>query len=140
MSRRNVTHGTAIEDIFGYSTGTRYGREVYVAGQLARDSDGNQIASTALSDKFARVTANIHKVLTKLEAESVDLVYVQVHVADDAGPIGDVIELCRNHFGEAEPAITIVPVNRLNDEGANRNLSHRLCLINTDACTAFTVA
>ena len=68
MSRRNVTHGTAIEDIFGYSTGTRYGREVYVAGQLARDSDGNQIASTALSDKFARVAANIHKVLTKLEA------------------------------------------------------------------------
>ena len=60
MSRRNVTHGTAIEDIFGYSTGTRYGREVYVAGQLARDSDGNQIASTALSDKFARVAANIH--------------------------------------------------------------------------------
>jgi enamine deaminase RidA (YjgF/YER057c/UK114 family) len=44
MSRRNVTHGTAIEDIFGYSTGTRYGREVYVAGQLAPDSDGNQIA------------------------------------------------------------------------------------------------
>jgi hypothetical protein len=54
MSRRNVTHGTAIEDIFGYPTGTRYGREVYVAGQLARDSDGNQIASTALSEKFAR--------------------------------------------------------------------------------------
>ena len=77
MSRRNVTHDTAIEDIFGYSTGTRYGREVYVAGQLARDSDGNQIASTALSDKFARVAANIHKVLTKLEAESVALVYVQ---------------------------------------------------------------
>jgi enamine deaminase RidA (YjgF/YER057c/UK114 family) len=101
MSRRNVTHGTAIEDIFGYSTGTRYGREAYVAGQLARDSDGNQIASTALSDKFARVAANIHKVLTKLEAESVALVYVQVHVADDAGPIGDVIELCRNHFSEA---------------------------------------
>ena len=116
MSRRKVIHGTAIEDIFGYSTGTRHGREAYVAGQLARDSDGNQIASTALSDKFARVAANIHKVLTKLEAESVDLVYVQVHVADDAGPIGDVIELCRNHFGEAEPAITIVPVNRLNDE------------------------
>jgi enamine deaminase RidA (YjgF/YER057c/UK114 family) len=38
MSRRNVTHGTAIEDIFGYSTGTRYGREIHVAGQLARDS------------------------------------------------------------------------------------------------------
>jgi hypothetical protein len=31
MSRRNVTHGTAIEDIFGYSTGTRYGREGFRA-------------------------------------------------------------------------------------------------------------
>jgi|SRR5215207_9877752 enamine deaminase RidA (YjgF/YER057c/UK114 family) len=117
MSRRNVTHGTAIEDLFGYSTGTRYGREVHLAGQLARDSDGNPIASTSLSDKFEQVAANIHKVLAKLEAKSGDLVYVQVHVTDDAGPIGDVIELCRNHFGEAEPAITIVPVNRLNDEG-----------------------
>jgi enamine deaminase RidA (YjgF/YER057c/UK114 family) len=117
MSRRNVTHGTAIEDIFGYSTGTRYGREVHVAGQLARDSEGNQIASTSLSDKFAQVVANIHKVLAKLEAEPVNLVYVQVHVTDDAGPIGDVIGLCRNHFSEAEPAITVVPVNRLNDEG-----------------------
>jgi enamine deaminase RidA (YjgF/YER057c/UK114 family) len=117
MLRRNVTHGTAIEDLFGYSTGTRYGREVHLAGQLARDSDGNQIASTSLSDKFEQVAANFHKVLAKLEAKSGDLVYVQVHVTDDAGPIGDVIELCRNHFGEAEPAITIVPVNRLNDEG-----------------------
>lgn len=117
MLRRNVTHGTAIEDIFGYSTGTKYGREIYVAGQLARDSDGNQIASTSLSDKFAQVAANIQKVLAKLEAEWVDLVYVQVHVTDDAGPMGDVIELCHDHFGEAEPAITIVPVNRLNDEG-----------------------
>jgi enamine deaminase RidA (YjgF/YER057c/UK114 family) len=117
MLRRNVTHGTAIEDLFGYSTGTRYGREVHLAGQLARDSDGNQIASTSLSDKFEQVAANFHKVLAKLEAKSGDLVYVQVHVTDDAGPIGDVIELCRNHFGEAEPAITIVPANRLNDEG-----------------------
>jgi enamine deaminase RidA (YjgF/YER057c/UK114 family) len=117
MSRRNVTHGTVIEDIFGYSTGTRYGREIHVAGQLARDSDGNQIASTSLSDKFAQVAANIHKVLAKLGAESVDLVYVQVHVTDEAEPIGDVIEQCRKHFGEAKPAITIVPVNRLNDEG-----------------------
>jgi len=118
MSRRNVTHGTAIEDIFGYSTGTRYGREVYVAGQLARDSDGNQIASTALSDKFARVAANIHKVLTKLEAESVALVYVQVHVADDAGPIGDVIELCRNHFGEAARRLMTEHVDRTVENAA----------------------
>jgi enamine deaminase RidA (YjgF/YER057c/UK114 family) len=95
MLRRNVTHGTVIEDIFGYSTGTRYEREVYVAGQLARDSDGNQIASTSLSDKFAQVAANIQKVLAKLEADWVDLVvYVQVHVTDDAGPIDDVIECC----------------------------------------------
>lgn len=115
--RTNVTHGTAIEDIFGYSTGTRYGREVHVAGQLARDSDGNQIASAELSGKFARVAANIEKVLAKLDAGPADLVYVQVHATDEAGPIGDVIQLCREHFGEAAPATTIVQVNRLNDEG-----------------------
>ena len=44
MTRRNqVTHGLPIEDHFGYSTGVRVDGEIYVAGQLARDSTGKQI-------------------------------------------------------------------------------------------------
>ena len=44
--------------------------------------------------------------------------YVQVHVADDAGPIGDVIELWRNHFGEAAWRLMTEHVDRTVENAA----------------------
>ncbi len=115
--RTQVTHGLPIEDHFGYSTGVRVDGEIYVAGQLARDSTGKQILQTTAEAKMDQVVANITTVVNRLGGLLDDLVQVQIHVADNVGDFDDVLRLCQQRFGPYRPAGTIVPVHALNDAG-----------------------
>lgn len=121
--REQITHGLPIEDFFGYSTGMRAGDLVYVAGQLARDKQGQQIPEHDLPAKFGQVVANISSVLGRLGSSLADVVYVQIHVTRDVEDLGEIVPLCRAHFGAAAPAATIVPVDAVNDAGGLLEIS-----------------
>lgn len=121
--RRHITNGLPIEELFGYSTGMRVGDLVYVAGQLARDREGNQIAETDLPSKVAQVAANVASVLGRLDCSIHDIVYLQIHVTQDVGDLGELAPLLREHFGDVAPAATIVPVDAVNDPGGLLEIS-----------------
>ncbi len=115
--REQITHGTAIEDLFGYSTGMATGSLVYVAGQLARDDTGTQIAATDLDSKMAQVVKNVRSVVERLGSSLEEVAYLQIHVTNEVDDLEDAFAVCKKHFGLAAPAVTIVPVERLNDDG-----------------------
>jgi 2-iminobutanoate/2-iminopropanoate deaminase len=115
--REQVTHGTAIEDLFGYSTGMAIGSLVYVAGQLARDDTGTQISATDLDSKLAQVVKNIQSVVERMGSSLDEVAYLQIHVTNEVDDLKDAFAVCKKHFGSIAPAMTIVPVERLNDDG-----------------------
>jgi 2-iminobutanoate/2-iminopropanoate deaminase len=121
--RDQVTHGVAIEELFGYSTGMGVGGFVYVSGQLARDATGTQIAGSTLEAKFDKVVSNIEAVLRKLGRSLEDVVYVQAHVTDDVADLAELAPLFRKAFGGKGVAGTIVPVIRVNDAGGLLEMS-----------------
>jgi 2-iminobutanoate/2-iminopropanoate deaminase len=123
IKREQITHGLPIEDLFGYSTGMKVDDLVYVAGQLARDKEGQQIPESDLASKFAQVVTNISSVLDRLGSSLANVVYVQIHVTQDVQNLNDVVPLCRRHFGLAAPAATIVPVDAVNDPGGLLEIS-----------------
>ena len=110
--REQITHGTAIEDLFGYSTGMATGSLVYVAGQLARDDTGTQIAATDLDSKMAQVVKNIRSVVERLGSSLEEVASLQIHVTNEVDDLEDAFAVCKSTSGAA-PAVTIVPVERL---------------------------
>jgi 2-iminobutanoate/2-iminopropanoate deaminase len=122
-ARAHVTNDLPIEELFGYSTGMRVGDLVYVAGQLARDAQGNQIAAEDLPSKVGQVAANVASVLRRFDRSIEDILYLQVHVTRDVSDLGELGPLLREHFGHVAPAATIVPVDAVNDPGGLLEIS-----------------
>ena len=91
-------------------TGT--GRQIFVAGQLARDADGNCVGKGDMRAQIQQVGENIKACLEAAGASLVDIVKTNTYVTDfeEFSKHGD---MRMRYFGPATPTSTTVEIRRL---------------------------
>lgn len=87
-----------------YDHALRAGNTLYVAGQVARDADGNLVSKTA-GEQAAQVYANLQAVLEAAGASLADVVKVTTYLVDAADSRA-VSEVRLKHFAEHRPPHT----------------------------------
>lgn len=87
-----------------YDHALRAGSTLYVAGQVARDVDGNLVGKTA-GEQAEQVYANLQAVLSAAGASFADVVKVTTYLVDAADSRA-VSEVRLKHFGEHRPPHT----------------------------------
>jgi len=97
------------------------GRWLVLAGQTALDPQGRITAPGDLVGQFDRVLGNITTVLAAAGMAPDDVVRMRIYVTDvraykEKGP--ELGRVWRAHFGRHYPAMTLVEVSRLYDDGA----------------------
>ncbi len=105
----------------GYSNGiAAQGELVFIAGQVGWDAE-ERMVSTEFVPQFAQALKNVVAVLASAGARPEHLVRVTVYVTDkdayerDAAKVG---EEWRRVLGRVYPAMTLVEVSRLLEQGA----------------------
>jgi enamine deaminase RidA (YjgF/YER057c/UK114 family) len=93
-------------------TVTGPGKTIYVAGQLARDIDGNCVGKGDMRAQMEQTFKNLDACLTAAGATWADVVKTNTYVTDfdEFQKCGDVRA---RHFGVATPTSTTVQVSRL---------------------------
>ena len=88
------------------------GRQVFVAGQLARDPDGNCVGKGDMRAQIQQVGENIKTCLAAAGASLADIVKTNTYVTDfdEFQKHGD---MRLRYFGPATPTSTTVEVRRL---------------------------
>ncbi len=107
----------------GYAHGicTQGGRLVFLAGQTGSDVAGQMAAPGDLPIQFAQALSNLKAVVEEAGGQTTDIVKLTLFVTDKAAyranlrPIG---EAYRSIFGRYYPAMTLVEVKSLFDDGA----------------------
>jgi enamine deaminase RidA (YjgF/YER057c/UK114 family) len=106
----------------GYAHGTSaHGRVVTTAGQVGWDPKTQRLVSGNFGEQAAQALANVAAVLQAAGAAPEQLASMTWHITDrqaylDARPV--VGAAYRNHFGRHYPAMTVVVVAGLLEEGA----------------------
>ena len=93
------------------------GRMIFVAGQLARDADGNCVGKGDMRAQIQQVGENIKICLEAAGATLADIVKTNTYVTDYAefAKHGD---MRLRYFGPATPTSTTVQISRLADPDA----------------------
>ena len=88
------------------------GRQVFVAGQLARDPDGNCVGKGDMRAQIQQVGENIKTCLAAADASLADIVKTNTYVTDfdEFQKHGD---MRLRYFGPATPTSTTAEVRRL---------------------------
>ena len=137
MTRRIELHNPpSLMKPVGYSHAaeTRGGRVLFLAGQVAKDRDGQVVGKGDLIAQFRQVCENLKTLVTAAGGQLTDVVKLTIYVLDasefkrQGKPIGVVY---RDYFGKHFPAMTLVGVRDLYDAAEG-------CLIEIDgfACLA----
>ena len=137
MTRRIELHNPpSLMKPVGYSHAaeTRGGRVLFLAGQVAKDRDGQVVGKGDLIAQFRQVCENLKTLVTAAGGQLTDVVKLTIYVLDagefkrQGKPIGVVY---REYFGKHFPAMTLVGVRDLYDAAEG-------CLIEIDgfACLA----
>jgi len=137
MTRRIELHNPpSLMKPVGYSHAaeTRGGRMLFLAGQVAKDRDGQVVGKGDLIAQFRQVCENLKTLVTAAGGQLTDVVKLTIYVLDagefkrQGEPIGVVY---REYFGKHFPAMTLVGVRDLYDAAEG-------CLIEIDgfACLA----
>ncbi len=104
----------------GFSHGfeVRGGRLLFLAGQVARDGDGNVVGKGDVVAQFRQVCENLRAVVESRGGTLQDIVKLNIYVLDTAHykakgkAIGAVY---REYFGKHFPAMTLAEVRNLYD-------------------------
>jgi enamine deaminase RidA (YjgF/YER057c/UK114 family) len=93
------------------------GRQIFVAGQLARDADGNCVGKGDMRAQIRQVGENIKACLEAAGATLADIVKTNTYVTDyeEFAKHG---EMRLRYFGPATPTSTTVQISRLADPDA----------------------
>ena len=93
------------------------GRMIFVAGQLARDGEGNCVGKGDMRAQIQQVGENIKACLEAAGATLADIVKTNTYVTDyeEFSKHGD---MRRQYFGPATPTSTTVQISRLADPDA----------------------
>ena len=88
------------------------GRQIFVAGQLARDADGNCVGKGDMRAQIQQVGENIKACLEAAGATLADIVKTNTYVTDfeEFSKNGD---MRMRYFGPATPTSTTVEIRRL---------------------------
>ena len=106
----------------GYSHGVkvRGGATLYIAGQVAFDAEGKVVGPGDLVRQFEQVLANFLRVLEVGGAAPQDVVKMTIYTSDKAAYQARLKAIGRAYravFGHHYPAMTLVEVKSLYDEG-----------------------
>jgi enamine deaminase RidA (YjgF/YER057c/UK114 family) len=96
------------------------GRTLYLAGQVAHDREGRLVGAGDLVAQFRQVCENLRAVLLARGGQLNDLVKLTLYVLsrDEYKARGrDIGQVYREYFGKHFPAMTLVEVRGLYDDG-----------------------
>ena len=103
------------------------GKMIFVAGQLARDANGNCVGKGGMRAQIQQVGENIKTCLTAAGATLADIVKTNTYVTDYAefAKHGD---MRLRYFGPAMPTSTTVQISRLADPDAMIEIEAVACV------------
>jgi enamine deaminase RidA (YjgF/YER057c/UK114 family) len=106
----------------GYAHGweAQGGKTVYIAGQVAMDRDGRVVGPGDLVAQFGQICLNLKAVVTARAGQLNDIVKLTIYVlskADYKAKAREIGVVYREHFGRHYPAMTLVEVKGLYDDG-----------------------
>ncbi len=107
----------------GYAHGVRTagGRLIFLAGQTGVNAAGDLVSPGDLPAQFAQALSNLKAVIEEAGGQATDIVKLTIFVTDKAAyranlkPIGGAY---RSVFGRYYPAMTLVEIKSLFDDGA----------------------
>lgn len=111
MNRKNISSGSAWEEIVGYSRAVRVGNVVEVSGTTAVDNG----AVTGLHDYYKQthfILGKIEKALKESGCEMKDVIRSRIYVCD-ISKWEDVAKAHAEFFKDIKPASTMVEVSKL---------------------------
>ena len=114
MERERVSSGTEWESEVGYSRAVRVGDEIQVSGTTATDEDGDLVGAGDPYAQAKQAIANVETALEEAGGSLDDVIRTRTYVTD----IEQWEEIGKAHgeaFGEAQPATSMVEVQRLID-------------------------
>jgi enamine deaminase RidA (YjgF/YER057c/UK114 family) len=94
------------------------GKTLYIAGQIAKDTDGQLVGAGDIVAQFRQVCENIRLLLASRGAQMADVVKLTIYVLDVPGYKARLKELgpvYREYFGKHFPAMTLVGARDLFD-------------------------
>ncbi len=120
---KDVINPSSLARPVGYNHGilTFGGRVLFLAGQPALGADGRIIAPDDMVAQFERSFANISTVIESAGGKATDIVKLTIYVTDKAAYVSSrraIGQVYRTYFGKYYPAVTLVEVKDLFDEGA----------------------
>lgn len=106
----------------GYAHGweAQGGKTVYIAGQVAMDKDGRVVGQGDLVAQFRQVCENLRAVVTARGGQLNDVLKLTLYVLSKAeykAHSRDIGAVYREYFGRHYPAMTLVEVKGLYDDG-----------------------
>jgi enamine deaminase RidA (YjgF/YER057c/UK114 family) len=106
----------------GYAHGweAQGGKTVYIAGQVAMDKDGRVVGRGDLVAQFRQVCENLRAVVTARGGQLNDVLKLTLYVLSKAeykAHSQDIGAVYREYFGRHYPAMTLVEVKGLYDDG-----------------------
>ena len=107
----------------GYSHGVESDgtRTIYLAGQVAFDAQGRIAGAGDIIQQFDQALANLREVLIAARAEMTDIVKLLIFVKDKGDyqkHLREIGTVYRNYFGKYFPAMSLVEVSNLFEDGA----------------------
>ena len=105
---------------FSHAWSTTGGRTVYVAGQVAMDRGGQLVGKGDLVAQFRQVCENLRHAVGAAGGSLTDVVKLTMYVlskADYKAQAREIGGVYREYFGRHYPAMTLVEVKGLYDDG-----------------------
>jgi enamine deaminase RidA (YjgF/YER057c/UK114 family) len=106
---------------FSHAYEVRGGRTLHIAGQVARDRDGNIIGKGDIVAQFRQVCENLKAVVESRGGTLQDIVKLVLYVLDKddyRARVKEIGAVYREYFGKHYPAMTLVEVKGLWDTDA----------------------